>query len=65
MNGIYKRKKTDNFAQIENEGLQTLEDIRSIGGLGFLGFDLAVAIKLNCPPIPLATPHYYEVLLKI
>ena len=36
MNGIYKRKKTANFAQIENEGLQTLEDIRAIGVIGFL-----------------------------
>lgn len=36
MNGIYKRKKTGSFAQIDNEGLQTLEDIRSIGVLGHL-----------------------------
>ena len=36
MNGIFKRRKTGNFAQIENEGLQTLTDIRSIGVLSHL-----------------------------
>lgn len=36
MNGIIKRKKTSNYAQIHNNPLQNLEDIRSIGLLSHL-----------------------------
>lgn len=36
MNGIIKRRKTTNYAQIHNGALQTLQDIRSIGLIAHL-----------------------------
>ncbi|MEH7012246.1 hypothetical protein V7087_15770 [Neobacillus niacini] len=36
MNGIIKRRKTSDYAQIHNEVLQELEDIRSIGLISHL-----------------------------
>lgn len=36
MNGIIKRRKTTDYAQIHNGALQSLEDVRSIGLIAHL-----------------------------